>query len=309
MSQIKESNGIPGPDLLSLIEGRGGVLDSFEDLTRLKRNDSSRASFRLNLADGRVFKGRQFDTVEKQAAVTSLLAILVDFPFSPIIASRGIATLEGWIDGSPLVLEDIRNEQLAAGANILGRLHCVRDYPVEPQLIPKPQTVSLDPIERELGNLVDEGLLRGDAIIPLLKIAEDSKPTELESGLIHTDFHPGNMVAGVDGKLHIVDNERINIGPLDFDLARSWSRWPMNDSQREIFRNAYEEYRCLDTFIAHEKFWAVLSLVRTAYIHARYKKVNQMALDQLHRLLVSNGKTTWPTPGGSPIPSLLRFGQ
>lgn len=297
MNQLNDNSQAPGEDLLSLIEGLGGVLASFEELTRLKRSDSPRASFRLNLADGRIFKGRQFDTKDQRTSVTSLLSKLEGLPFNSVIATRGIATIEEWIVGSPLVMRDVRNEFIVTSANVLGRLHSIQDYPRETPFIPEPETVSLDRIKHELDDLHRQGLLRGDTVLPLFYIAEDNKPAELKFGFIHTDFHPENMIVTADGTLYIIDNEHIKIGALDFDLARSWSRWPMNDSQREIFRMTYEENRRLDEFFTHEKFWAVLSLTRTAYIHARHRKANQMALDQLHLISGSKGKITWPTLG------------
>jgi thiamine kinase-like enzyme len=108
------------------------------------------------------------------------------------------------------------------------------------------------------------------------------------------------MVVTDDGMLYIVDNERMSIGALDFDLARSWSRWPMNESQRGIFCSSYEEHRNLDKFIEHELFWAILSLARTARIHARYNKVNQLALDQLCEISRTNGMVTWPVAAREP---------
>ena len=30
-----------------------------------------------------------------------------------------------------------------------------------------------------------------------------------------------------DGALCLVDNETVDLGPLDYDLARTWYRWPL----------------------------------------------------------------------------------
>jgi hypothetical protein len=35
----------------------------------------------------------------------------------------------------------------------------------------------------------------------------------------------------VDGRLRVVDNEALSVGACDYDLARTWHRWPMTDLQ------------------------------------------------------------------------------
>jgi len=283
----------PGKDLLSLVADLGGALCSFYELTRQRRIGSQRASFRLHFTDGRIFKGRQFESEEQRALVTLLLSRLAGFPFSAIIASRGLATIEEWIIGSPPDLSAVGDELIMSAADVLARLHTFRDYPGEMPCAY--DGVALDRLTYELEVLRGAGSLNAGVVEKLTMIAESNRPEgRLDFGVIHTDFHPDNMIVARDGTLHIVDNEHIKIGALDFDLARSWSRWPMSVSQRRLFRQTYERMRNMDDFLVHGRFWAILSLTRTAYVHHRCRATNPESLNQLERIARSGGRSTWP---------------
>jgi thiamine kinase-like enzyme len=294
MSQEENIKIWPGVDLLNLVDKQDGVIASFKNLSLLQTSESSRASFRLNLVDGRVFKGRQFVSTDKMSSLTKLLGRLQEFPFSPLIASQGIATLETWIEGVPLAIQDVQDEHIAMSASILCRLHNVDDFNEDEAFMPVSNRVSLDRVKTDIQKLKQKGLLLSGSAENLIGMVEQDIPVDLEMGIIHTDLHPGNMVVTPDGKIVVIDNEHLDIGPLDYDVARTWSRWPMNGSQRKVFRTNYEEFRSFEPFLTHERFWAIQSLSRTASIQARFGRVNQMALDRLQLISRASGEGAWP---------------
>jgi hypothetical protein len=72
-----------------------------------------------------------------------------------------------------------------------------------------------------------------------------------------------------EGRVWIVDNEGLGFGALDFDLARSWYRWPLAPELRQAFYRGYGEHRPVDSLRAHFWYWAISVLVASAVFRLR----------------------------------------
>jgi ribonucleoside-diphosphate reductase alpha chain len=81
-----------------------------------------------------------------------------------------------------------------------------------------------------------------------------------------------------------VDNELLDVGSLDMDLARTWYLWPMSAAAQTRFLRGYEQWRSPRTFLLYEVFWAVHTLAcAAAYLQRSRQPVGELprALERL----------------------------
>lgn len=284
----------PGSDILEAVRKLGAGIDTVEGITRLRAPGRRHASFRLKLTDGRTVKGRRFKSAERRESVTALYPLLEGLPLSRILSVHGAATIEEWIHGSPVEPGELGTELIHDLASILGTLH---SRSVSRGISPT-QTRGMDwhsgRLRNQLTQLVDLDQIGSETARKLFDRAMDSQATGLENGIIHTDFHPRNMVMKQDGEIWIIDNEGIRLGALDYDVARCWRQWPMTRAQRDIFCKAYRDFRSLDSFLAHQEFWSICTLVHSARIHLRHRQPSHCFLERLEQLSLRAGDALWP---------------
>ena len=284
----------PGSDILRAVSDLGGTIDSIEEITRLRGPGKLNACFRVQLKDGRTVKGRRFRPVGKRECVTALYPALQGLPFSRLLAVHGSATIEEWVHGAPVEPGRISDEQIHNLTTILGSLHCrrvPRDF--SPNKVRDVDWV-LRRLRIQLAELESEGHIDSHNVTKLINLAMNNTPPGLEIGIIHTDFHPLNMIMKQDDEIWIIDNEGICLGALDFDIARCWLHWPMTRQQRNIFCNTYREFRSLDPFLAHQRFWSICTLVSTTRTHVRFRQPSQGLLKKLNRTVQNVGEGLWP---------------
>ena len=283
-----------GEDLIGLIDELGGRLESAEDITRLESPKSSKACFKLLFEDGRMFKGRRFKSAERRKSVSDLVSLLEGLPFSPVIATHGAAIMEEWIIGSQLLADDMSADQTRKMATILGTLHAIEHYPENPPAHNLESAWYIVRLRNQLAKLVQKGRLESDTRHTLIGLAESNRPGDLEAGIIHTDYHPRNMVIDQDGEIWIIDNEGIRLGACDFDIARCWRQWPMTRAHREVFCSAYSKFRSLDVFFAHQKFWGIYTLALSAKVYLQHGRPIRQFVEDLYRISRGAEYTLWP---------------
>jgi len=284
----------PGTDILEAVNNLGGEIDTAEEITRLRAPENRHACFRLQLTDGRTVKARRFHSAEKRASVTSLYPPLAGLPFSRILSVHGAATIEEWIHGSPVEPGELTTELTHKLATILGTLHSWNVPPEISRTRRHGMARYFNRLRDQLAELADQGHIDSQTARRIFERAMNREARELENGIIHTDFHPRNMIMRPNGEVWIIDNEDIRLGPLDYDLARCWRQWPMTRAQRDAFCRAYGEFRSLDSFIAYEEFWSICTLVNTAKIHMRHGEPIRSFLKQLEEIVERAGDALWP---------------
>ena len=284
----------PGRDILEAVGKLGGSVDTAEEITRLRAPWSRQACFRLQLTDGRIVKARRFESAKKRESVAALYPSLEGLPFSRVLSTHGAATIEEWIHGSPVTPGDLSPERIHELASLLGTLHS-RCIPPE---ISTGRTRDFagysSRLSKHLSLLAEQGHVGTQFSRELFGLAVSRGAVELERGIIHTDFHPRNMVTSEDGVVWIIDNEDIRLGALDYDIARCWRQWPMTREQRDVFCKAYSRFRSLESFLAHQEFWSICTLVNTAKIRMRYQKPLQPFLTQLEQISQGSESALWP---------------
>jgi hypothetical protein len=67
----------------------------------------------------------------------------------------------------------------------------------------------------------------------------------------------------------VVDNESLLVYACDYDLARTWYRWPMTRVQRQAFLAGYRRYRDPGLAAARATYWTILVLVDAALFRLR----------------------------------------
>ena len=68
----------------------------------------------------------------------------------------------------------------------------------------------------------------------------------------------------------------------------------MTRKQREVFRRSYGHSRCLDSFLSHQKFWSIYTLVLTARINERYGRPIHGYLEKLDQIVQNEDDVFWP---------------
>jgi hypothetical protein len=84
---------------------------------------------------------------------------------------------------------------------------------------------------------------------------------------------------------HVVDNETICELWQDYDLARTWYRWPMDTLAFAAFLEGYHLHRAADEFLAHFQFWTISVLLRSAAFRLRNGVAPELPVQRLESLL------------------------
>jgi thiamine kinase-like enzyme len=103
------------------------------------------------------------------------------------------------------------------------------------------------------------------------------------TGLTHGDFCAENLIVEKPDRIRIIDNEMLGVDALDWDVARTWYRWPMSRGQWAAYSEGYSQHRSLAEFEAHFRYWSVLVLLESAVWHVA--KSTDAASIPLRRLL------------------------
>ena len=281
-----------GDDLLALIEQLGSPVNKIEPLTTQPCHDQARGSWKLQLADGRTVKARRLETQVRAETLERLSELFGDLPLNRVLAHQGNGLIEEWLPGPCLDSLPLTLDLAETVGEMLGKI--ARAGQGNPLL--EPQRRNLDTrwqkLEQALHKLVASRLLSSEAGILLLKKAQANKPDRLDSGLVHLDFQPRNLVLTHDGP-RVIDNELLDIGILDQDLARTWYLWPMTAPQQTRFLRGYEKFRSPQLFLLHELFWSIQTLASaTAYAHRTGQPVSGL-IKALERLATGDLPRAW----------------
>jgi hypothetical protein len=257
-----------GPDLAAMIADLGVPVVEATAVTTIRWLASPRASFRLALADGRVLKGRRFRTPADVLQVTSISSLLDPRHFPPVLASRGCALLTPWISGRSPSADAWTPTRLSVCGGVMATLHRTPVLPAVASLQPR-RLHWTERVDRWLGELVSAKSLDVHGAREIANLVTLSAPATSRTAVCHTDFCGDNIVATVDGALWVVDNEGLSLDAPEFDLARTWYRWPMTPAQQRAFADGYGAHEHSARFEAHFLHWALLAVLDSAAYRTR----------------------------------------
>jgi phosphotransferase family enzyme len=241
-------------------------------------------AFRLQFADGRVFKASRLESAQQALTVESISRCLEHAALPETVARSGRALLTQWVEGQSLAAADWPHELLRQCGALQGRVHT---HPVDGAGAATPHDRLagwLSRLDRNLATLVDAQALQSGEARSALQAAGQSVPRRYQVGFILGDFCPENIVRRPSGELCVIDNETLAIGPSDYDLGRTWYRWPMTRAQRAAYLEGYADHRSPADALAHFPFWAITAIVDGAVFRHRLRP--QTTPVAVHRLRV-----------------------
>ncbi len=254
--------------LALLIARAGAPLAAARELTTLPSPVLERPAWRLELADGRVRKGRVFADAAEAERFAALAAYLPRPGFPRLLERAGRAVLLEWIPGEGVGAAPPASLLGRCGA-LLGALHRQRLPSDAAQRFASGATALPEPLEPLLGEIAAAGWLESGEVDALAELARRAQPERCERGLAHLDFCAENLVVTREAEPFCIDNATLAVAPLDYDLARTWMRWPLPPEARAAFLAGYRQHRETTDFEAAFDYWRICAHAHSARLRLR----------------------------------------
>lgn len=217
--------------------------------------------------DGQPLKVRQFPTPAAATAMVQLRQWIGDHPgFSRVLAWTGVHVLEEWVVGTSLGNATTSPVLARASGALLAELHRVplpHGWPAVATLTPLVETTTA-----RLRGLAEARALPLDTAEQLVDDLRSRAPQEARQGLLHFDFSGENLVLSRERGVVSIDNERLRLGPLAYDLGRTMARWPLDPEAWAAFLDGYGK-ACETPVWADQRFWTLTALVASAWYRLR----------------------------------------
>jgi hypothetical protein len=268
MTETVRENAAP-PELLRSFEAIDAHAASVEPLVPSDSYRPVPGAFRVALTDGRRLKARLLSSAERAARLECILRALRHSAFPAVITRHERVLLLEWIDGEPLDEGTASPNVVRAASAIHAFLHAM---PVPLALRPLPDDVLgavAAKLEADLSALAADGIVTESESRAALAVARRFAPGRCRIGIVHRDLCARNMIERSSGEICLVDNETMIVGACEFDLARTWYRWPLPREAREAYFQAYVRAHDPSAFLAHFPFWALAVLADSARMRDR----------------------------------------
>jgi hypothetical protein len=93
------------------------------------------------------------------------------------------------------------------------------------------------------------------------------------------------MLIDGSGRLRVIDNERLRVDALGFDVGRCWYRWALPPRAWEGFRSAYAAGMPFSEPLEHFGFWSLVAVVKSAALRSRLDPARaRIPLDRLRSI-------------------------
>jgi len=226
--------------------------------------------FRVHLDDGRIIKVRVYGSPRAAVRVWALLGVAGESVTARRILLAGRMIVTDFVDGVPLD-RHLRNatstavtHAIRAAGTLLAELHSRR--------VSKSGALGMASyrvlLRRSVNRLVRRSMLSPDAADRLLELETPRTPL---LGLTHGDACPENLIVTRHG-LRVIDEERMAVRPVAFDLARTVTRWPLTRNAEATLLAAYERAGGRpEGFTSHRAFWIAFALASTASYRLRFE--------------------------------------
>ena len=258
----------PDAAVAAALERNGLQARVIHAITTLVPAAAERQTFRIELADGRTIKARRLPDEETAAR---LHAVRSELPpaFTPVLARHRNVLLEEWIAGEPLDDACPSDALLREAGAILGSLHARTRVVGEPARERRSTDAWRAVCDRELREISAAGALEERAVCAIRSALERMDPGSGIFGLAHTDFCGENMIVDAAGRLRIIDNERLGIDALGYDVGRTWYRWALPEPAWARFCAAYAARAPSREPLETIPFWRLVAVVKSAALRLR----------------------------------------
>jgi len=269
------------PTVATALAESGLAVRGFALLSRHRLPAINRIAYRIDLSPHGTVKARR---LEDDATAKRLHENRCEQPsaFAPVRERRGSVLIEEWIDGES-VEERPEPSAVTQAAILLAELHGRRT--VTGQVVHHAHnTIALRAgITERLRHVQAAGVLNERDAALVDQALDRLDPRQAVHGLVHLDFCGENMVLDRDRRLHVIDNERLGIDALGFDLGRARYRWALRPAEWELFRSVYASHLPVALPREGEDFWALVALVYSTALRLRaYPDRVQAPAEQLH---------------------------
>ncbi len=276
-------------EVAAALESAGFGVRAFHRLSKLCTPELGRVVYRIELDSGRTIKARR---VQDENAARRLFEIRRDLPeaFAAAFDRYGAVLLEEWIEGEPVGDAPPGDAYLIEAGALLASLHA-RPIVAGQRVHEMRSTAAwLDATERHLQQIQAAGGLEERDALRIRAALTQGDPGRALTGLTHTDFCGENMVVDRRGRLRVVDNERVGIEALGFDVARTWYRWGLPAPSWERLQAAYAASTTTAEPLTSLGFWRIVALAHSAALRLRMDRTRaHVPLERLRQLAVASG--------------------
>lgn len=252
-------------------------------ITTLTSPRHARAVYAIELTSGQTMKARR---LEDEATARQLCALRRDLPpaFAPVLACHGRVVLEAWVDGETLGGGPPGDAILAAAGALLAALHATTVAAGRTVRETRPTSEWRAHSAGYLAQIGRRGALDPRTLQRLAAALARLDPGTAIWGLVHTDFCGENMVVDAAGGLHVIDNERVSVDALGYDLGRTWARWQLDDAAWTRFVAAYTGAGGPPQALAALGFWRLAASVTAAAVRIHLGAATQESFARLRQL-------------------------
>jgi Ser/Thr protein kinase RdoA (MazF antagonist) len=256
--------------------------------------ESRRSVYRVDLDSGRTIKAR---LVPDEDTARRLLAICRDLPdaFARAFSCAGTVLLEDWVDGEELKDRPPSDAQLVEAGSLLAQLHATPVVAGRRVHGMRSTGVWRERADAGLLQILAAGEIAKEDALLIRGALDRLDPGQAIFGLAHTDLCGENMVVDRAGRLRVVDNERVGVDALGFDVARTWYRWALGGPAWERLRSTYAARVPFTEPLERFDFWSVVAVVHSAALRLQTDRTHaHVPLDRLRRMAADMGDRRRP---------------
>lgn len=277
-------------EVAAALDRAGLRICAFHRISKIHSLDARRSVYRIDLESGHTIKARR---LENEETACRLFEIRRELPhsFARAFARYGAVLLEDWIEGESLGNIPPSDAHLFDAGSLLAELHATRTVAGQPLHEMRSTAVWRNEAERRLCEICAVGALDEPDASLIRDALRRLDPKRAIFGLVHTDFCGENMVVDRTGRLRVVDNERVGVDALGFDVARTWYRWALPQPAWERFRSVYAARVQLTEPLETVGFWRLVAVVHSAALRLQVDRARvHVPLDCLRQIVVELGE-------------------
>jgi len=282
------------PEIAIALDRAGLRARAFRRISQMRPADARRSVYRIDLEPGHTIKAR---LVPDEETARRLFEICRDLPdaFAPVFGCYGAVLLEDWIDGEELGDRPPSDAHLVDAGSLLAHLHATPTVAGHPVHDMRSTAAWRDEAEAGLRQILAAGGLDEQDASLIRGALERLDPGQAIFGLVHTDLCGENVVVDRAGRLRVVDNERVGIDALGFDVARTWYRWALPTPAWERLRSTYAARAPFAEPLETFGFWSVVAVAHSAALRLRKDRARaHVPLDRLRRMAADIGDRRTP---------------
>jgi hypothetical protein len=269
-------------EILAALAKAGLHVRSFARISKLRLTETGRVAYRIDHEHG-IVKARLLED-ERAARDLAVFRNELGDAFVPVIFRHGRVLIEDWIEGDALPDIPEPPHLVKAGA-LLGEMHARLTIAGRALHEVRPTADHLLAAEMGLRIAAATGALEEDIAARLELALQRLDPLQTTYGLVHLDFCGDNMVIDRAGRLRVVDNERIRLDSLGYDLGRTWYRWALPPQEWNYFCTAYASRVPFPKPLDSLRFWKIVAAAGSAELRLRaYPEKADVPLECLRTL-------------------------